>query len=233
MMSAKSAALAMAPFLRLPSLKVSDWRILSDESLTISADTPVAKLGVGASFFTMTLENPRRSEILMLKGTGGGVDFGAGSSFVDISGDPQEAADLLSQNVFGRLKGLMGTMRSLRDLPGTYSPVFLFPGRKDSANLFTGGTLIITGNAGGGIEAGVGIIIFFDVSAVGRLELAVAAALGGPLAEAAAFSVTSVTAFAFVAGLDYISDASAGAGGVVYTVHSSLSKSNACFASTG
>lgn len=231
MISAQSAALAMSPLLRVPSLKVSDWRILSDESLTVSAETPLANLSVGASFFTMTLANSRTSEVLTLNGTGGSAGLGVGGDGFEVSGDPQEAVDLLSQTVLGRLKGLMGTMRSLSDLPGAYSPVFLFPGRKDSANLFTGGTLVITGSAGGGIEVGAGVIIFFDISALGRLELAIAEAVGGPLAEAATFFATSVTAFAFLTGLDYISDASAGLGGTVYTVHSSLS--NGCYALTG
>ena len=221
----------MAPALRLPSLKVSDWHIVNDDSLTVSAGTPVVELDVAAGYFTMMLANTRTSQVLTLNGFGAGEGVGVGLLPADISGDPQAAVSLLPNSPFGSLKKtLMRALAASSQLPGWNSPIFLFPGRTDSQQLFSGWAQIISASAGDGVEIGAGIVVFFDVTATADFEIALAETVN-PIAAAAVFAITSVKAFAFVSGLDYISDASIGVGDIIYKVQSY--PSNACFASPG
>ena len=179
----------------------------------------------------MILANTVNNEVITLKGLGGGPGIGVGlsPSPIGVSGDPQEVATLLSDTPFGSWKNLIAGIRAVPDLPGAYSSIFLCPGRTDSPQLFTRGGQLITGGAAVGVEVGAGVVLFFDDTPAAEFEVELAGSLGGPAAGAAAFAITSLKAFAVLAGLDYISDATIGVGDIIYDVRSY--PSNACIAS--
>jgi hypothetical protein len=218
--SPHSAALAMAPLLRLASLKVSDWHIVSQVSLTVSFGEA---LDFEEGFFAMTLTNRRTSQKLALTGAGFGASLGLPKGPpITVSGNPQAVADLLPNSPLSNLKKNLtqSLARSLPQLPGWQSPIFLCPGRIDSPQLFDGCAQVTSAAVGGILELGVGIIAFLDTATFAEDALMAAA---GPIAQMLAGSPGApVKAFAFLAGLDYVSGLSAGGGDILYKVSSRL-----------
>ncbi|MFZ0692758.1 MAG: hypothetical protein WAN51_01155 [Alphaproteobacteria bacterium] len=186
---AASAAASLAQLLRVPLVRVSDWQIASDDSLTASA----ADVEVGS--FTMIVANRRTAQALTVKGVGAGAGVGVGLSPVDVSGDPQTLPN--APGPLGALANVInqiGARVKLPKLPGLNSPIFLGPGGTDSMGprLFAGSAALYNLALGAGIEIGCGVLVFS----------------GG----------AGIKALAILAGLDYLSNASIGASGLVYLV---------------
>jgi len=221
-LSPHHAAVAMRPILGIPGLRASSWHILNDQSINLSLATPIVKLSVVSSQFTITLKNVKFHKTCALRGVGGGASFGPGLLSIDVSGDPQQLSNLLSNIGFSRLNGLLKLIGAISSLPGSYSPIFLCPGRPDSIDSFTGAALALNAGAALGLEGGIGVVLFFDPHAFSNLLFQVAAmgAFGtfGGIVEAGIFAA-NVKAFAFIAGLDYCTNVSLGIQEVLYTVH--------------
>lgn len=216
------AALAMRPMLQIPGLRASRWQIVSENSISISAGTALAKIDVVSSLFTITLKNVADREVRKLRGVGAGASVGPGLSPITLSGDPRQLSDLLSQMGFTRLTSLLRLIGAISDLPGSSSPIFLCPGRPDSLTTFIGAATVVSAGASIGVEGDVGVILFFDAHVLSNLILQAGSieALGplGGMVEAAVFAA-NVKAFAFFAGLDYCTDISVGIENVLYCLH--------------
>jgi len=194
---AASAAASLAQLLRSPLVRISDWQIVSNESITVSAGPPVAKFDIAWGSFTMIVANRRTAQALTVEGAGGGAGVGVGlsPSPVDVSGDPQRLPN--APGLMGALANAInqiGARVKLPKLPGWNSPIFLYPGATDSmgAQLFGGPAAIYSGGAAMVVEIGCGILVFS----------------GG----------SGIKALAVLAGFDYLSNISIGASGLVYWV---------------
>ena len=143
----------------------------------------------------MIVANRRTAQALTVKGAGGGGGVGGGLSPVDVSGDPQPLPN--APGPLGALANVInqiGARVKLPKLPGLNSPIFLGPGGTDSMGprLFAGPAAMYNLAAGAGIEIGCGVLVF----------------TGG----------AGIKALAILAGLDYLSNVSIGASGLVYLV---------------
>ncbi|MFZ0692978.1 MAG: hypothetical protein WAN51_02310, partial [Alphaproteobacteria bacterium] len=144
---------------------------------------------------TMIVANRRTAQALTVKGVGGGAGVGGGLSPVDVSGDPQRLPN--APGPLGALVNVInqvGARVNLPELPGLNSPIFLGPVGTDSMGprLFAGSASMYSVGLGAGIEIGCGVLAFS----------------GG----------SGIKALAILAGLDYLSNVSIGASGLVYLV---------------
>lgn len=85
--------------------RFSDWRISGSAGLTVSVETPVVNLSVGASYLQLPLENTRTNEKLTLHLAGGGAGLGVGLSLFGVV-DVEGSLSAFPSNGIGRV--LMG-----------------------------------------------------------------------------------------------------------------------------
>jgi hypothetical protein len=202
------------------SVRVSDWSIVSDSSLTVSAGIfKIADFSVGG--FTMTLANGSSRSKIKLKGVGIGAGLSALPGLpVDVSGDPQSVAQfLIPYSPFAGLKSaiknIAATVAASMNSISWNSPIFVVPPNIDSAQLFGGWAQIISAGLGVGGEISVGAIVFFDLN----LEVAIGSLLLGPmLAPLGLAAAARAKALLLFGGPDVVTDTSAGVQGIIYRV---------------
>lgn len=215
---AQHVASRVCTSLGTPSVTVSDWQIVADESLTVSGGPDIVSASV--SQFSLTVSNRRTGQALAVNGYGGGGGVGLSALPVDASGSPPTslptivvapgqdnrsvarigAINLTVGEVAAAINGVGALIAMLR-LPGWNSPLFLCPGHSDSAgaHLFSGGAVIVGAAIGLGVEFGDAMMIFYDFPTTP----------GGPAAA---------KAFTFATGFDYLTNASVGVSDLTYFV---------------
>lgn len=202
-LSALRAALTMAPFLRFrPS--TSEWHIVSDNSASISASFVI---DVAAGVFSMNVANFRTGQVITLNGRGGGGGIGAAVSAIGLPVSASVDPALLVPKTLsiGFLTAALNTVAGLLDRASANSPIYLVPGRTDSAQLFPGLAQIVTLSGAAFVEASCSVIVFYDNN-------------------------VGLKAFAFLAGADFTSGVSVDLDDIVYVVNSQ--SANLCWVLT-
>jgi hypothetical protein len=183
-LSVAGSTAAMAPTVGFrPS--VSAWHIVSNSSSAISIG-----LAIDVTFGSLriTLANSQTGQVITLTGPGGGGGVSTGPKF-SVSGDPPPVPGTPS---LGFLTTALRGVVALLGRASINSPVYVVPGRVDSAQLFMGLAQIVTLSAAAIGEANASVIVFYDNF--------------------------GIKAFAFLAGVDLASDVSVGVDDIVYTV---------------
>jgi hypothetical protein len=189
----------------LPPAKLSNWQIVDFKSYTASGGPPALKIDGAVGYFTMFVKNTKTGESLVISGAGAGGGGGVGLLPVDVSGDPPELSNAQSLKISLAALAFLGPVSAsivktlaifkiISLLPSWHSPIYLGATKSDSdgADLFSGMAAIQNLSAGAGVEGSVSSIVFLDGS--------------GP------------KAYAYLAGFDFLSNVSIGAGALIYHV---------------
>ena len=183
------AAIAISPWLKFP-VRASRWHVVSESSFTVSGGEGVS---FSAGSFSIVLASDRNSRTVRLAGIGFGAGVGGSALPADVSGDPQGVLAALPKVPPNAFLTAIRNIAATVDLPSWNSPIYLCPGRSDSPALFQGLAQIVTVGGGLLLEISGGLMVFYD-------------------------NRTGIKAFAFLGGVDFLSNASVGAGDIVYMV---------------